>query len=55
MARHFTKRHTANGYAAMGSHAKRPRYAQAGGRDSKAAIEAERRKAQRMANASKGK
>lgn len=45
MARHFTKRHITNGYAAMGNSLKRPRYAGVKTRDVKASIEAERRKA----------
>lgn len=43
--RHFTKRHLANNYAAMGNALGRPRYPSIKGRDVKAAIEAERRKA----------
>lgn len=55
MARHFTKRHIVNGYAAMGGSLKRPRYAGASQTkgDIKAAIERERAKAARMARASK--
>lgn len=53
MARHFTAQHTASGYSAMGGNLKRP--ALAGARhsrgDIKAAIEAERAKAARMARA----
>lgn len=45
MARHFTKANITNGYAAMGNSRKRPRYSGVKGRDVKAAIEAERRKA----------
>lgn len=55
MARHFTKRHIVNGYAAMGNSPSRPRYAgtsQTKG-DVKAAIERERVKAARMAKAAK--
>jgi hypothetical protein len=55
MARRFSAQHTANGYAAMGGHLSRP--VLAGARksrgDIKAAIEAERAKARRMAAASK--
>lgn len=47
MAKHFTKRHIVDGYAAMGNSRARPRYA------GKAAIERERIKAGRMARASK--
>jgi len=32
MAKHFTKRHGANGYAAMGGNKRRPIYAQRAGR-----------------------
>lgn len=54
MARHFTKRHIVNGYAAMGNSRSRPRYAgMSSGGDIKAAIERERMKAARMARASK--
>lgn len=55
MARHFTKRHIVNGYAAMGNSARRPRYAgtSASKGDIEAAIERERMKAARMARASK--
>ena len=53
MARHFTAQHTASGYSAMGGSLKRPTLA--GARrsrgDLKAAIEAERLKAARMARA----
>jgi len=57
MPRRFTKVHTANGYAAMGKSLRRPHIAGAGKSkgDIKAAIEAERRKASRMAQASKKK
>lgn len=57
MAKHFTKRHVVNGYAAMGGNKRRPIYAGTNSNkgDIKAAIEAEKRKAQRMANASKSK
>lgn len=57
MARRFTKRHIANGYAAMGNSRRRPRYAgtSASKGDIKAAIERERAKAARMARASKNK
>lgn len=55
MARHFTKRHIVNGYAAMGNSRCRPKYAgmNASSGDIKAAIEHERAKASRMARASK--
>lgn len=55
MAKHFTKRHIVNGYAAMGASLARPRYAGASSTrgDIKAAIEAERAKAARMQRASK--
>jgi len=57
MAKRFTKRHTADGYAAMGGSLKRPRIsgANASKGDVKAAIERERMKAARMAKASKKK
>lgn len=57
MAKHFTKRHVVNGYAAMGGNKRRPIYAGANNSkgDIKAAIEAEKRKAARMAAASKNK
>lgn len=52
----FTKRHIVNGYAAMGDSRKRPVYAGATVASSvHAAIERERAKAIRMANANKGK
>lgn len=55
MARHFTKRHIVNGYAAMGNSLKRPIHAgmSSSKGDIKAAIERERVKAARMARASK--
>jgi len=50
MAKHFTKRHIVNGYAAMGNSALRPRYAGIGSKgDIKTAIERERVKGIRMA------
>jgi len=51
MSKRFTKRHTASGYAAMGKSLRRPTMAGTGKPkgDIKAAIEAERRKAARMA------
>lgn len=55
MAKHFTKAHIANGYAAMGGSMRRPRYASTTQRNIKDAIAAEHRKAQRMAAASKKK
>lgn len=53
MAKHFTKRHVVNGYAAMGGNLARPRISGAKSRDVKDAIAAEKRKAARMAAASK--
>ena len=55
MAKHFTKRHIVDGYAAMGNSKAHPRYAgtSATKGDIKAAIERERVKAGRMARASK--
>lgn len=57
MARHFTAQHTVNGYAAMGKSMARPRLsgARKSRGDIKAAIENERRKAARMAQATKKK
>lgn len=57
MARHFTKANVANGYAAMGNSLRRPRIKGAGGSkgDIKAAIEAERAKANRMQRAAAAK
>ena len=54
MARHFTKRHIANGYAAMGNSKLRPRYAGIHEQsDIKSAIQRERVKAARMQRAAK--
>lgn len=53
MARHFTAQHTASGYSAMGKSLARPHMSGTGKSkgDIKAAIEAERVKAARMARA----
>lgn len=45
MAKRFGARHISNGYAAMGNALRRPRISGIKGRDVKAAIEAEKRKA----------
>jgi hypothetical protein len=55
MAKHFTKANIVNGYAAMGNSMKRPRISGIKGRDVKAAIEAERRKAATAARVKKSK
>lgn len=55
MARHFGAQHIKNGYAAMGGNRKRPRYGGTSQRSIKEAIAAEARRAQRIANANKGK
>lgn len=53
MTKRFTAQHTASGYAAMGKNMARPHIAGVGKSkgDIKAAIEAERRKAQRILKA----
>lgn len=57
MAKKFGAQHMRNGYAAMGGSLARPIYADVKGRDVRAAIEAERRKAataQRIKSSKKG-
>jgi hypothetical protein len=53
MAKRFGAQHARDGYAAMGGAMARPIYKSTGGRDIKAAIEAERRKAARAAKIKK--
>jgi hypothetical protein len=55
MPKHFGAQHVQNGYAAMGNHANRPRYAGMSNRSVADSIAAERRKAAREAAARKAK